>query len=37
MAAVALVSASGLADVGGVNDILPAQPDRVLFAFRTST
>lgn len=37
MAAVVLVFASGHEDVGGGNDILPPQPDRVLFAFRTST
>lgn len=37
MAAVVLVSASGHADVAGGNDILPPQPDHVLFAFRTST
>ena len=37
MAAVVLVSASGHADVGGGNDILPPQPDCILFAFRAST
>ena len=37
MAAAVLVSASGHADVGGGNDILPPQPDCILFAFRAST